>query len=158
MEFESEIFLKQYEQLTKKEINTLFITACVSGQTEHARFFLTSPHLKTHADIHAENDIGFILAVQNGLLEHSGHLVRKLIKENYIADPNYENLLTYLILEAEISKTTYISNFLNDIPSRHKNHYLIHMVDKFFSIIEMRDRLNTYLKTHNHFTDLTNKI
>ncbi len=158
MEFENEMFFKKYEQLTKKEINTLFITACVSGQAEHARFFLTSPHLKTHADIHAENDIGFILAVQNGLLEHSGHLVRKLIKEHYIADPNYENLLKYLILDAEISKTTHISDFLNDIPSRHKNHNLIEMVNKFFSIMEMKDKLNNNLEIHKSLTELINKI
>lgn len=156
MELEENIFLKKYEELNQQEINILFLTACVAGQAEHVRYLLRSPHLKFHADIHTDNDLGFILATRNGLLEHSGSLVRKIIKETYIADPNYEKLLQYLIIEEELKKTAHISDFLEALPN--KNHYLFQMINKLFLMIEMKNKLNKNLKFNSLYNSLGNKI
>ncbi len=156
MKFENDIFLKRYEHLTKQEINSLFITACVSGQIEHVKYLLTSSDLKIHADVHTENDLGFILATKNGLLEHSGHLVRKLIKETYVTDPNYEQVLKYLIIEQEIEKTDHIKAFLETLPNQ--NHYLFKMIEQLFLMIETKKYLEKQLKVNQSQNTLETKI
>ena len=50
-------------------INDEFRWACENGEFENVKYLLTSPDLKENADIHADDDWGFIFACQNGHLD-----------------------------------------------------------------------------------------
>ncbi len=59
----------KYKTLTPKQLNKVFINSCQKGHLEIVQYLLTSPDLKEHANIHADNDLGFRLACENGYLE-----------------------------------------------------------------------------------------
>ena len=60
---------EKYKKLNQKELNNQFIDACAQGQLEIIKYLLTSAELTEHADIHAENDLGFRSACLEGRLE-----------------------------------------------------------------------------------------
>ena len=57
----------KYKTLTPKQLNEVFIDSCQKGHLEIVKYLLTSPDLKEHADIHADNDYGFRWACARGL-------------------------------------------------------------------------------------------
>ena len=61
--------IELYKTLTPKQLNKVFIDSCENGYLEVVKYLLTSPELKEHADIHANNDSGFRLACEKGHLE-----------------------------------------------------------------------------------------
>ena len=60
---------EKYKKLNQEELNEQFIDACAQGQLEIIKYLLTSAELTEHADIHAENDLGFRNACYQGHLE-----------------------------------------------------------------------------------------
>ena len=59
----------KYKTLTQKKLNKVFINSCQKGHLEIVKYLLTSPELKEHANIHAQDDLGFRLACNYGHLE-----------------------------------------------------------------------------------------
>ena len=59
----------KYKTLTPEQLNEVFINSCQKGHLEIVQYLLTSADLKEHANIHADNDLGFRLACENGYLE-----------------------------------------------------------------------------------------
>ena len=57
----------KYKTLTPKQLNKVFIDSCENGYLEVVKYLLTSPDLKEHANIHADNDYGFRWACARGL-------------------------------------------------------------------------------------------
>ena len=57
----------KYKTLTQKQLNEVFINFCQKGHLEIVKYLLTSPDLKEHANIHANNDSGFRWACARGL-------------------------------------------------------------------------------------------
>ena len=59
--------IELYKTLTQKQLNEVFIDSCQEGHLEVVKYLLTSPDLKEHADIHADNDLGFRWACKKGI-------------------------------------------------------------------------------------------
>ena len=60
---------EKYKKLNQEELNDQFIDSCAYGYLEVVKYLLTSPELKEHADIHAQDDFGFSWACRYGRLE-----------------------------------------------------------------------------------------
>ena len=82
----------KYKTLTPKQLNKVFIDSCENGYLEVVKYLLTSPDLKEHANIHANNDYGFRWACANGQLE----IVKFLIIDMNIDKTNYIELSSLL--------------------------------------------------------------
>jgi ankyrin repeat protein len=63
----------EYQYLTNLDLH--FTQACIQGDIEKVKYLLSSPELKTHADIHTRNDIGLINACSIGNIELVKYLV-----------------------------------------------------------------------------------
>ena len=59
--------IELYKTLTQEQLNKVFINSCQKGHLEIVQYLLTSPDLKEHADIHADNDLGFRWACKKGI-------------------------------------------------------------------------------------------
>ena len=60
---------EKYKKLNQEELNKRFIAACQNDDLGIVQYLLTSAELKEHANIHANNDLGFRWACQKGHLE-----------------------------------------------------------------------------------------
>ena len=82
---------EQYKKLNQEKLNEQFIDACQNNDLDIVQYLLTSAELTEHADIHAENDLGFRRALICGYLE----------------------VIKYLIIDMNIEKTIHIEDYLN---------------------------------------------
>ena len=110
----------KYKTLTQKQLNKVFIDSCQKGHLEIVKYLLTSPDLKEHANIHANNDYGFRLACANGHLE----------------------LVKYLILDMSIEKTKHIEDYLN----KNQDNKCVKEAIELFKIREFNQKLNANLE------------
>jgi hypothetical protein len=76
----------------QKNLNILFQEACGDGNLEKVIYYLESPELDIHANIHADNDLALILAVE---LNHIHVIDYILNSELYVPTHNYSNLDVY---------------------------------------------------------------
>ena len=76
------IKILKYSFLELNFINDGFSWACNNGHLEVVKYLLTSPDLKEHADIHADNDKGFRGACDKGHLE----VVKYLLTSPYLKE------------------------------------------------------------------------
>ena len=53
---------EKYKKLNQEELNDQFINACKNDNLDIVKYLLTSSELTEHADIHAADDLGFIVA------------------------------------------------------------------------------------------------
>ena len=53
---------EKYKKLNQEELNKQFIDGCKNDNLDIVQYLLTSPELTEHADIHAADDLGFIVA------------------------------------------------------------------------------------------------
>ncbi len=113
--------LKQiYKKYNKQQLNDEFISACRNGNLEIIKYLLTSPDLKEHADIHAENDLGFRNACRDGHLE----------------------VVKWLIIDMNIDKTTYIEKNLNE----NKDNKTVQQAIELFNTRDLHHQLNENIK------------
>ncbi len=81
----SELTQKQkleFQTYDQEKLNEALIDACKEGNLHIIKYLLTSLELKEHADIHAQNDWGFICACENGHLD----VVRYLLTSPELKD------------------------------------------------------------------------
>ena len=112
--------IELYKTLTPKQLNEVFIDSCENGYLEVVKYLLTSPNLKEHADIHADNDSGFSLACANGQLE----------------------IVKFLILDMSIEKTKHIEDYLN----KNQDNKCVKEAIELFKIREFNQKLNANLE------------
>ena len=112
--------IELYKTLTQKQLNEVFIDSCAYGYLEVVKYLLTSPDLKEHANIHADNDEGFRLACANEHLEK----------------------VKYLILDMSIEKTKHIENYLN----KNQDNKFVKEAIELFKISQLNTKLNANLE------------
>ena len=110
----------KYKTLTPKQLNEVFINSCQKGHLEIVKYLLTSHELKEHADIHADNDVGFRWACSDGQLE----------------------IVKYLILDMSIEKTKHIEDYLNE----NQDNKCVKEAIELFKIREFNQKLNANLE------------
>ena len=111
--------IELYKTLTQEQLNEVFINSCQKGHLEIVKYLLTSPDLKEHADIHADNDYGFIWACAYGQLE----------------------IVKFLILDMSIEKTKYIKHYLKENQDNNVKEAI-----ELFKIREFNQKLNANLE------------
>ena len=109
----------KYKKSNKSILNEDFVDACEVGDLDAVKYLLTSDELKEHADIHAENDFGFILACNNGHLD----------------------VIKWLIFDYNIEKTKEISNFLKS----NKDDDFVAQVKEMFASRDLKEDLSKSL-------------
>ena len=105
-----------------------FSWACMNGQLEVVKYLLTSPNLKEHADIHAEDDWGFRWACSEGHLE----------------------VVKYLIDDFQITRTQKIEEFLLE-----NNKYNIF---NMFDLCDCNSGIVPLIINHKHTCDKPTKF
>ena len=110
----------KYKTLTPEQLNKVFINSCQKGHLEIVKYLLTSPDLKEHANIHAQDDSGFRLACFDGHLE----------------------VVKYLILDMSIEKTKTIEDYLNE----NQDNKCVKEAIELFKIREFNQKLNNDLE------------
>lgn len=73
----------------QKNLNILFQEACGDGDLEKVIYYLESPELDIHANIHADNDLALILAVERNHVFIIDYIINS---ELYVPTHNYCNL------------------------------------------------------------------
>ena len=66
-----------YSFFTQKQLDKEFINVCSKGNLDKIKYLLTSPDLKEHADIHAQENEGLLYACMN----EKTHLIDYLVIE-----------------------------------------------------------------------------
>ena len=147
--------IELYKTLTPKQLNEVFIDSCSNGYLEVVKYLLTSPDLKEHADIDADNDYGFRLACENGHLEVVKYLLTSPdLKEH--ADIHADNdsgfrwacshgqleVVKFLILDMSIEKTKHIEDYLN----KNQDNKCVKEAIELFQIREFNQKLNANLE------------
>ena len=112
--------IELYKTLTQEQLNEVFIDSCEKGHLEVVKYLLTSPNLKEHADIHADNDSGFRWACSDGQLE----------------------VVKFLILDMSIEKTKHIEDYLN----KNQDNKCVKEAIELFKIREFNQKLNANLE------------
>ena len=110
----------KYKTLTQKQLNEVFINSCQNGYLEVVKYLLTSPDLKEHANIHAQDDLGFRWACARGHLE----------------------VVKFLILDMSIEKTKHIEDYLN----KNQDNKCVKEAIELFKIREFNQKLNANLE------------
>jgi ankyrin repeat protein len=105
-----------------------FSWACMNGQLEVVKYLLTSPDLKEHADIHAEDDWGFRWACENGQLE----------------------IVKFLIDEFKITRTQKIEEFLLE----NKKYNIVNMFNVRDCNESIASNSNNYCKSNVQNTSI----
>ena len=112
--------IELYKTLTQKQLTEVFINCCEKGNLELVKYLLTGTDLKGHANIHADNDYGFIWACSRGHLE----------------------IVKYLILDMSIEKTKHIEDYLN----KNQDNKCVKEAIELFKIREFNQKLNANLE------------
>ena len=110
----------KYKTLTLKQLNKVFIDSCQKGHLEIVKYLLTSPDLKEHANIHADNDYGFRWACEKGHLE----------------------IVKFLILDMSIEKTKHIEKYLN----KKTDNKTVQQAIELFNTRDLHHQLNENIK------------
>ena len=110
----------KYKTLTQKQLNEVFIDSCAYGHLEIVQYLLTSPDLKEHANIHAQDDLGFRWACEQGYLE----------------------VIKYLIIDMNIDKKNYIETYLNE----NKDNKYVQQAIELFNTRDLHHQLNENIK------------
>ena len=110
----------KYKTLTQKQLNKVFIDSCQKGHLEIVKYLLTSPDLKEHANIHAQDDLGFRWACEQGYLE----------------------VIKYLIIDMNIDKKNYIETYLNE----NKDNKYVQQAIELFNTRDLHHQLNENIK------------
>ena len=145
----------KYKTLTLKQLNEVFIDSCENGYLEVVKYLLTSPDLKEHADIHANNDYGFRLACQNGHLEIVKYLLTSAdLKEHadihaqddngfrWACEKGHLEIVKFLILDMSIEKTKHIEDYLN----KNQDNKCVKEAIELFKIRDFNQKLNNDLE------------
>ena len=147
--------IELYKTLTQEQLNKVFINSCQKGHLEIVKYLLTSPDLKEHADIHADNDYGFRWACSRGQLEIVQYLLTSAdLKEH--ADIHADNdegfrlacangqleIVKYLILDMSIEKTKHIEDYLN----KNQDNKCVKEAIELFQISQLNTKLNNDLE------------
>ena len=145
----------KYKTLTQKQLNKVFIDSCENGHLEVVKYLLTSPELTEHADIHAQDDLGFRLACANGHLEIVKYLLTSAdLKEHanihaqddlgfrWACFYGHLELVKYLILDMSIEKTKHIEDYLN----KNQDNKCVKEAIELFKIREFNQKLNANLE------------
>ena len=111
---------EKYKKLNKQKLNEQFIDACRDGHLEVVKYLLTSAELTEHADIHYQDDLGFIWACLNRRLE----------------------VIKYLIIDMNIEKTNYIEKYLNE----NKDNKYVQQAIELFNTRDLHHQLNENIK------------
>ena len=147
--------IELYKTLTQEQLNKVFIDSCYEGRLEVVKYLLTSPDLKEHADIHAQDDYGFRTACVNGHLEVVKYLLTSPeLKEH--ADIHADNdygfrlacangqleIVKFLILDMSIEKTKHIEDYLN----KSQDNKCVKEAIELFKIRQFNQKLNNDLE------------
>ena len=147
--------IELYKTLTPKQLNKVFIDSCQNGHLEIVKYLLTSPDLKEHADIHADNDVGFRWACENGYLEVVKYLLTSPdLKEHAniharddlgficACEQGHLEVVKYLIIDMNIEKTIHIEKYLNE----NKDNKYVQQAIELFNTRDLHHQLNENIK------------
>ena len=146
---------EKYKKLNQAELNEQFIDACKSGRLEVVKYLLTSPELTEHANIHAENDLGFRSACVQGhlevvqflltspeLKEHADIHARNDFGFICACDLGHLEVVKYLIIDMNIDKTIQIEKYLNE----NKDNENVQQTIELFNTRDLHHQLNENIK------------
>ena len=111
---------EKYKKLNKQKLNEQFIDACKNDDLDIVKYLLTSPELTEHADIHAQDDLGFKWACRYGHLE----------------------VVKCLIIDMNIDKKNYIEKYLN----KNKDNKYVQQAIELFNTRDLHHQLNENIK------------
>ncbi len=104
-----------FQRYDQNQLNKAFIDACKDGDLDVVQYLLTSSELQEHADIHADDGGGIMLACRNGHLD----IIRYLLTSPELKEPpNIQHLLTGIML-ACINDNLTIVEYLFTSPDLH---------------------------------------
>ena len=146
---------EKYKKLNQEELNKQFTNACKNDDLDIVKYLLTSLELAEHADIHAENDRGFIWACENGHLDVVKYLLTSPELTEHV-DIHAENdegfriacyegrleVVKCLIIDMNIEKTTQIEKYLNE----DKDNKYVQQAIELFNTRELHQKLNENIK------------
>lgn len=91
--------ISRFKQMNSHQLNNELFNSSLWGDLEEIKYLLTSPDLKEHADIHAQDDNAFIWAAGSGHLDIVHYFIfdcrlvkTKRIEELLINDQRYDVL------------------------------------------------------------------
>ncbi len=144
-------FYKKYSKLNQDELNGNLIESCRKGELEAVKYLLTSPELKTHADIFCQDYYCLITAaicnhlnIVKYLLTSPDLKYKANVHANedrvFIASLNHENkdLMMFLVQDMNIQKTKNIKAALKNSESKE-------IILKMFKTKTLAEKLNKEL-------------
>jgi hypothetical protein len=146
---EQELF-EAYKNTSQEVLDNIFLSACFQGDLEQAKFVLSYPKLKNHADIHVNDDVAFSHVCSGGHLE----IVKYLLSSNELKDKiniHTQNdmgfrqasvagnldIIRYFIFDCDIKKNHHINEYLNRKPNQE--------IENMFKIRELNKSLKKEL-------------
>jgi ankyrin repeat protein len=150
---EEQKLYEEYKNLPEEVLNDIFLGACYQGNLELAKFVLTYPSLKNHANIHANDDLSLNHACSEGHLEIVKYLLSSSDLKEHI-DIHSDNdiafrvacsceqleVIKYFIFDYNINETKHIKNYLKRKPNE--------KVENMFKIREVNKNLEKDLSTN----------
>lgn len=140
-------FYEEFGKESKDNLDDAFIWACLQGQLAKIKYLLTSPELKTHADIHTESDHGLMLALRNNhfdivkyllaskeLTEHANIYNNDLKPFRYACTYSNNEILEYLILDYKVVHSQEVKDYLYKFSHP--------VVEKLLQTRELMEQLN----------------
>lgn len=147
-----ELFYPQFKHVEQQDWNKIFSRACFDGNMDAVKYFLTSPDVKEHIDIHYDNDDGLFHACNTGKFEVIKYLLTSPeLKEhaNIHADNDWifsaiyakkrTDVIRFLVFDMNIEKTKEIQRQLDYAPDVE--------VINMFKIRELNQQLEQSLST-----------
>src|SRR5579875_3563984 len=120
----------KYKKATQEELDKAFLHSCIYAKFEHIKYLLTSPELKRHANVHAEEDLGF------------AHLLGNKEKSR--------NIIQYLIFDFNIERNSIIDEILGYPTDSAELANLKENIKKMFEQRGLIKSLNNELEKNNN--------
>jgi hypothetical protein len=109
---------EKYRIGTQEELDKYFLHSCTYTNLSHIKYLLTSAELKIHANVHAEDDLGFAHIIGN---KEGGKEIAK-----------------YLIFDFNVDKTAIIEEMLN-YDEKSVGAEVIEIVQEYKKMFEARE-------------------
>ena len=138
---------KEFNKISRWELNNELILACQNGDLETVKYLLNSSETKNRVDIHVDDDKPFRTACMFGNLNIVKYLATSSELKNkanisandddgfiWAAIGRHYEICKFLIFEMDLKKSKVIDEFMDKIPTE--------AIDKMWAIKEINQNLH----------------